>query len=241
MTAAEHSQHRSRRASERALLLVIFAILAVHALFLCGLLYVMAHAQMVSFTLSPRGKALSLSTPAAANGAFLLPRSSANTRSVVPAAWIHLPRGIRGLATCDSQLAGPRFIAGTRSFLPGASDTAVIGSAQAAGELSDFRNSPINKTMTAAGAWNATTRPDQTVHLAMAVSASHIGRRRARRAHGYPVSRDAYADDVKCSVSYCPCNRVGRCALPSQIEIRADGVCQKAIDFKKPVGSSQPT
>lgn len=49
--------------------------------------------------------------------------------------------------------------------------------------------------------------------------------------HGW-ASRD-YAPFVKCRVSYCPCNnKSGQCELPSEIEIRADGVCQKAIDFK---------
>jgi len=56
------------------------------------------------------------------------------------------------------------------------------------------------------------------------------------RAHGGApwVSRD-YAEDYqpKCRVSHCPCNdAMGRCTIPTQIDIRADGVCQKSIDFK---------
>jgi hypothetical protein len=32
--------------------------------------------------------------------------------------------------------------------------------------------------------------------------------------------------------SYCPMNRNGKCEIPTAIDIRPDGVCQKAIDFK---------
>lgn len=57
--------------------------------------------------------------------------------------------------------------------------------------------------------------------------------RAPRGPHEPQVSRDYAADDVKCRVSYCPCNdRKGHCTLPSQIDIRADGVCQKSVDFK---------
>lgn len=65
----------------------------------------------------------------------------------------------------------------------------------------------------------------------IAKAAGRIGGNRGNRPNW--VSRD-YADDYqpKCAVAYCPCNRSGHCETPTQIDIRSDGVCQKAIDFK---------
>jgi hypothetical protein len=45
------------------------------------------------------------------------------------------------------------------------------------------------------------------------------------------ASRD-WDPQIKCRVSYCPMNKRGKCEIPDQIDIRPDGICQKAIDFK---------
>jgi hypothetical protein len=47
------------------------------------------------------------------------------------------------------------------------------------------------------------------------------------------VSRDYDEWNPSCAVSYCPCNRNNKCQMPSGINIRADGRCQKAVDFSK--------
>lgn len=48
------------------------------------------------------------------------------------------------------------------------------------------------------------------------------------------ASRD-YTGDIKCHVDYCPCNnKNGMCELPSNVDIRPDGKCQKSIDFMPP-------
>ena len=46
------------------------------------------------------------------------------------------------------------------------------------------------------------------------------------------VSRDYAEFNPPCDVQYCPCNKKGKCELPSQIKINADGRCSKSIDFK---------
>jgi hypothetical protein len=61
--------------------------------------------------------------------------------------------------------------------------------------------------------------------------ATHPQAGRGRYGGGF-TSRDYSLPNPKCAVGYCPCNRYGRCELPAQIEIRADGRCQKAVDFK---------
>jgi hypothetical protein len=48
---------------------------------------------------------------------------------------------------------------------------------------------------------------------------------------GYGGSRDYCLPSIPCAVSLCPCNKNGKCELPSLIVIRADGRCQTGVDF----------
>ena len=44
-------------------------------------------------------------------------------------------------------------------------------------------------------------------------------------------SRDYCLPCVPCAVYVCPCNKNGKCELPSKISIRGDGRCQTGVDF----------
>lgn len=44
-------------------------------------------------------------------------------------------------------------------------------------------------------------------------------------------SRDYCLPTIPCAVFICPCNKNGKCELPSKISIRGDGRCQTGVDF----------
>lgn len=44
-------------------------------------------------------------------------------------------------------------------------------------------------------------------------------------------SRDYNLPSVPCLVSICPCNRRGKCEMPSKINIGGDGRCKTGIEF----------
>lgn len=46
---------------------------------------------------------------------------------------------------------------------------------------------------------------------------------------GYGGSRDYMLPTIPCDVKVCPCNKKGKCEMPSAIKINASGACKMGI------------
>lgn len=177
--------------TERQLLWVVFAILAVHALLLAALIAIALRVTVISLTLPAKQPAKTSSSQAGSNAhaaATLAP-------AVEP-----------------------------------------VSCAAAANRSNPFRG----LDPAALGLLVETTPAGGLVTVALSRTAARRERRRHARSAKYPRSRDWAPHDVRCQVAYCPCNRHGRCTLPSQIDIGPDGKCRKADEFKTHAATSAP-
>ena len=50
---------------------------------------------------------------------------------------------------------------------------------------------------------------------------------------GFPGSRDYCLPTIPCAVRECPCNKLGKCEVPSAIKIGSDGRCEMGVKARK--------